>query len=392
MLTLFASGSVSAKEITLTSSATAGDPGDTITFEYSVTDDGVKGKAVMIDGKELEWGSSYTWTAISGTHVFYVLVILTSGDPMEEKYIAVEISGNEGGLKHPGIYNSQRELDEIKDNVNGPDDHPMKLGWEQMSNWKSTEKTDNLEYASLAWKPHAVKILNPKIADQKESLLADMRSAYAHALSWVVTGDQAHADKAIEIDNAWGAIYEGMECPDYYKHLYGSWVGHMAVMGAEIIRHYEREGELAGWAEDDIKQYADSVVRDLEVNSLSWEGSRGYYVGHNQPAAIARSRIALGIFLDDRALVDSGLYLLFDKIYDGKEEIKEIHGHYVNLVGLSIAKTGDVMEFNRGGGDAGHGTGTLNALVHAAEILRHQKVASEYEFWVPAFRFRWQLR
>lgn len=209
----------------------------------------------------------------------------------------------------------------------------------------------------------------------------DMRSVYSHSLQWVVKGNQANADKAIEILNAWSAVYEGMECADYYKQLYGAWMGHLVVAGAEILAHYKRDGKSSGWKDADIKRYKEVVVYDLKINSLQWFGSNGYYVGHNQPAAIAKSRLALGVFLDDKGLFNSGIHLLFNHIYDHKDKIKEIHGHWVNLVGLSIAKTGEVMEFNRGGGDPAHGTGTLNALSNAAEILRHQDVEEKYRFY-----------
>ena len=376
------SGSLFAQTITITSSATTGDPGDKITFNYSVSGNGIKSKAVMMDGVEFTWGSTYTWAAIPGTHIFYIRVILDSGEPMKEKYIAVEISGIDPSFKfkHPGIFNSQTEFDEIRKNVNGSAPHPMKQGWTNMLNLESGKETGSVKYSSLSWQPHASKIVNPK-KEQKMEFMNDMRAVYSHSLQWVVKGNQANADKAIEILNAWSAVYEGMECYDYYKQLYGSWMGHLVVAGAEILAHYKRDGKSSGWKDADIKRYKEVVAYDLKINSLTWLGSKGYYNGHNQPAAIAKSRLALGVFLDDKGLFNSGLNLLFDHIYDHKQEIMDIHGHWVNLVGLCIAKTGEIMEFNRGGGDAAHGTGTLNALSNAAEILRHQDVEEKYRFY-----------
>ncbi len=90
--------------------------------------------------------------------------------------------------------------------------------------------------------------------------------------------------------------------------------------------------------------------------------------------------MALGVFLDDQALFDLGTRLLFEVQYSNND-ITTVHGHAVNLLGLSIAATGEVMEFNRGGGDSAHGTGTLNSLVNAAEILRQQDVGDEHNLY-----------
>lgn len=150
-LAVLMSETLFAQTITMTSSATTGDPGDKITFNYSVSGSGIKGKSVQMDGLGIQWGSSYTWTAISGTHVFNVRVQLTSGEPMLEKFIAVEISGIDPNFKfkHPGIFNSQIELDEIRKNVNGTAPHPMKQGWTNMMNLQSNPETGKVKYSSL---------------------------------------------------------------------------------------------------------------------------------------------------------------------------------------------------------------------------------------------------
>jgi hypothetical protein len=90
--------------------------------------------------------------------------------------------------------------------------------------------------------------------------------------------------------------------------------------------------------------------------------------------------LALAVFLDDQGLFDLGTRLLFEVNYEN-EKIVKVQGHAVNLVGLSIAKDGEIMEFNRGGGDPGHGTGTLNSLTNAAEILWHQLVQKKYDLY-----------
>jgi hypothetical protein len=363
--------------------------------------------------------NSFTWTAVPGTHVFYTVYNWgkkpdSNFDETLEKnrgkdnpgvnnelvvtYVVVEISGNSGNFKHPGIYNSQAELDIIKANVNGDESHPMKDAWTVMLADKSNKATGKVKYSSLNWQTHEVSVVDPK-SSNKHEMWDDGQAAYAHALQWVITGDQRHADKAIEIYNAWSAVFTDITTQDHdaYKNLYGSWMIHTWMAGAEIIRHYN-EG-AAGWAATDITEF-EQMVKVFERLMLEWKGTAsGYRAGHNQDAAVARTRLAIGVFLDDKALFDQGTKLLFDRKYDNNSAkpntIRGVHGHPVNLVGLSFAKDGEVMEFNRRAtkvkdengnvtviaGDPGHGTGTLNSMVNAAEILRHQDVPSKYQLY-----------
>jgi len=352
--------------VSLSASKTTGNPGDKIIFTWKVTGAGTQ--FILFDAIRTPLKNPYTWTAEPGTHVLNVQ-LRPAGDQgnHEEKQVVVEISGNEGTFSHPGIYNSQVELDQIRKNVTGSVPHPMKLGWELMKNEKSRRETGSMKYTSLAWSPHAVSIVRGQTMTEKWGCFEDGRATYAHALQWVVTKDQKYADKAIEILNAWGHTFTDLTSADHYKYLLNSWVSHNWVAAAEIIRHYKIDGQSAGWKEADIARF-ENMARIFERILLQWSGSIGMKNGNNQPAAIARSMFAVAVFLDDPALFKSGTDFLFENKYS-QDEVTNFHGHPVNLVALCIAKDGEGMELNR---DAGHGTGTHNALSNAAEIIRHQ--------------------
>ncbi len=99
---------------------------------------------------------------------------------------------------HPGIYNSQEELEVIKVNINSTAPHPMKEGWKEMLSSTSHKITDRVKYTSLVWQPHPMEIVYPKEVG-KQRFFNDGQAAYAHALQWVVTGKQVYANKAIEL-------------------------------------------------------------------------------------------------------------------------------------------------------------------------------------------------
>jgi hypothetical protein len=253
----------------------------------------------------------------------------------------------------------------------------MKKGLQVFLKSKGSKIVSNMQYSSLDWIPHPVAIAHPKTSD-KQKLLDDSRAVYAHALQWVITGNQEHADKAIEIMNAWSAVFKDIvtENGDVYNKLFNSWQAQFWVAGAEIIRHYKNEGKPSGWKKKDIAKFED-MCRVFERLTLQWIGYNGYKGGQNQGNGVARTQLALAIFLDDQALFDAGTNLLFEYQFDGKE-IRKRHGHSVNLVGLTVASDGEIMELNR---DAAHGSGSLNSLVNSAEILRHQNVPDKYKLY-----------
>ena len=364
--------SIAYSQVTVSASSYTGAPGDKITFTWSFSGSG--SKYVVFDGIRKDDAfinsGSYTWTAEPGTHLMNVILRPSSGGDHIEKQAVVEISGNDFmKFTHPGVYNSQVELEQIKKNVNitGTSSHPMRMGWDLMQKDKSRGETGSKKYVDLSWSPHAVAIVNGKTMSEKWGCFEDGRAAYAHALQWVVTGEQKYADKSIEILNDWGSKFKNIETADHYIYLLNSWVSHTFMAGAEIIRHYKINGQGSGWKEADIAKFED-VARVFEKILLRWQGSDGLYNGLNQPAAVARSIFAVAVFLSDPGLFKVGTDFLFEYKHT-KSEITNFHNRTVNLVEVCIADDGECMELNR---DYGHGTGTHNATSGSAEIIRQQ--------------------
>jgi hypothetical protein len=191
--------------------------------------------------------------------------------------------GQEGSSNHPGLYNSAAELDYIRKHINGEEQHIMKLGWEQMLNSVSSSQTGNMKFSSLDWQPHAVDTVNLKNAIEKLELFDDCRAGYAHALQWVVAGDQRYAGKAIEIFNAWSICKDiNVKNRDVYHNLYTSWIRHYILSGAEMIRYYKINGVSSEWQEEDINKFLE-FCKVLERISLEWKGyGNGVKGGHNQ--------------------------------------------------------------------------------------------------------------
>ena len=100
---------------------------------------------------------------------------------------------------HPGLLHSREELEFIKQKI-AAGKEPWKIAW---------DKLRASESALLDYKPRPrVEVVrgpynNPNIGSSEFS--NDSAAAYTHALQWCLTGNEAHARKAVEILNAWSA-------------------------------------------------------------------------------------------------------------------------------------------------------------------------------------------
>src|SRR5689334_2186179 len=104
---------------------------------------------------------------------------------------------------HPGVLVNRPQLEFIKAKV--------AAGAEP---WKSAyEAAKSSEWGSLSYKPKPRDTVEcgpyskPDLGCKDEQ--RDSIAAYTHALLFAISGDSAHADKAIEIMNAWSSTLTG---------------------------------------------------------------------------------------------------------------------------------------------------------------------------------------
>ena len=97
---------------------------------------------------------------------------------------------------HPGILHTSADLQRLKEQV-AEGAQPYVIGWERVK----SDPRARLDYAP---QPYAVVQRTPDRASY-DALMQDVHAAQLHAISWVITGDEAHAKKAAEILDAWSA-------------------------------------------------------------------------------------------------------------------------------------------------------------------------------------------
>ncbi len=242
---------------------------------------------------------------------------------------------------HPGLLHSRAELDFIRGKI-AAGAQPWKGAWEKLESAKS---------ASLGFTPKPfAKVVrgpynNPNIGSSEMS--ADSMAAYSHALVWSLTAKQAHADKAIEILNAWSATLESVSGHD--TRLLIGMMGVRFSNAAELLRHSE-----AGWLPEDQRPF-ERMLREIFYPAI-----QDFYptANGNWDASMIQTMLAMGVFLNDRAMFDRAVdYYLRG---EGNGAIRK----YFNAFG----------ECQESGRDQGHTQMGLGYLGVACEIAWKQGV------------------
>jgi hypothetical protein len=107
---------------------------------------------------------------------------------------------------HPGMLHTQQDLAFIKA-------HAHREPWQTAYQTLCEQPFSSLDYKP---EPHTHVIRGPygKPSIGDKELSSSANAAYSHALQWIVTGDKQHAQKAIEIINAWSYVVWNFQLND----------------------------------------------------------------------------------------------------------------------------------------------------------------------------------
>jgi hypothetical protein len=242
---------------------------------------------------------------------------------------------------HPGLLHSREELEFIKQKI-AAGEEPWKTAWGKLRASAS---------AALDYKPRPrAEVVrgpynNPNIGSSE--LSSDAGAAYTHALQWRLTGNEAHARKAIEILNAWSATLKTVSGHDT-KLLIGM-TGVQICNAAELLRHSH-----SGWLKPD-QERLERLLREIFYPPIKdfFPAANG-----NWDASMIQTMLAMGVFLDDRAMFDRAVDYYLKGAGNGAIN------NYFNAFG----------ECQESGRDQGHTQMGLGFLGCAAEMAWKQGV------------------
>lgn len=191
-------------------------------------------------------------------------------------------------FKHPGIHQTQADLDYMKQQVL-KGEQPWKNAFDSLK-----ANTD----LNFVVKAHAHVLRGsygrPNIGG--DDLSKGSKLAYNCALLWYITGEKEYANKAIEILNSWSATLWDFDYND--AKLLAAWTGHQLCNAAEILRSTN-----SGWQKSDQEQFTNMLM------TVYYPLIRYYFpkANGNWDGAIIHSILAIAVYTDNREMFNNGI-------------------------------------------------------------------------------------
>ncbi|MFI5381027.1 MAG: alginate lyase family protein [Tepidisphaerales bacterium] len=240
---------------------------------------------------------------------------------------------------HPGLLHGRADLELIKRKV-AAGEEPWKSGFEKLRAAAQSRADWRLRG------PFDVVSRDPGGSLHDAEMVQDGNAAYQNALMWCITGDEAHARKAVEILDAWGSRLKKMEGRDV--QLAAGLDGFKFVNAAELMRHTN-----AKWPAQDVRQF-EKMLREAVYPPIK---DFATFANGNWDGACIKTMMAIGVFCDDRAIFDRAV----DYFHNGSGNGRLTH--YI------INETGQCQESGR---DQQHTQLGLGQLADACEVGWHQ--------------------
>ena len=281
---------------------------------------------------------------IRAIFVIFSFIISASGADLQKLPNTAPASpvSQETKFIHPGLYHSAADLAFMRQKIEARAE-PWFGAWTQL---KSGTR--------LNWTPHPVADWH---ANKNSYMQGDAVVAYQHALVWALSGEAAHAAKAIEILNAWSAALETIHGTISQEMLVCGWNGSPLANAAELLRYYTpREGKPSGWSPSEIERFRKllELMRDVMKNfKPDFNG--------NWDAAMMNSLLCMAVFDNDPALFKT-VTNHFHGNYSVANPRKANNGHLTSY----ILPSGQCQESGRDQGHVQMGLGNYVALCEVA--------------------------
>ncbi|WP_321345272.1 alginate lyase family protein [uncultured Draconibacterium sp.] len=222
---------------------------------------------------------------------------------------------------HPGMLHSQEDFNRIKEKVDAGES-PWLEGWNKLIanshaslNYLASPTIKLIRGGNSAEEPEA---------DNYSHAMNDAAAAYQCAIRWKVSGDDAYAEKSIEILNGWAQKCEQISGNSNVMLAAGLY-GYQFANAAEIMRTY------SGWSTQDFegfKQWLLDVFYSLSSDFLVRHN--GTCISHywaNWDLANIANIMAVGILTDSAEIYNEALDYLINGNGNGslKNAIYYIH-------------------------------------------------------------------
>lgn len=218
------------------------------------------------------------------------------------------LGANEREFVHPGILHTKESMQRIREAV-AAGEQPYLDGLEVLKKHPQSSS----RYVVLGGFEETGR--KPSVRTNEHE--SDANAAYQNAMMWVITGEQAHADKAIEIINAWSNELKRITGRDAI--LSAGISGVKFVAAAEVLRHTN-----SGWSDKDIVK-AENMFKNVYYPVCK---DMADFANGNWALAALQTVMAIAVFTDDEVMFDRAV----DWFYNGKDNARLTH-YVINEVG-----------------------------------------------------------
>lgn len=180
----------------------------------------------------------------------------------------------------------------------------------------------------------------------KSAFEKDFNAAYQNAIMWIITSNEAHAKKSVEIINAYSSKLKAIAGSND-NALTASLGGFILVNAAEIMRYTYSE-----WKKADIER-SEQMFRNVFVNELDRFFRRKAFSNGNWGAASLKAMMGMGVYLNDTTIFNRAVEFYYSNGVD--------NGSIANYVN----ETGQCQESGR---DQPHVMLGLGCLAEACEV------------------------
>jgi autotransporter-associated beta strand protein len=271
----------------------------------------------------------FLWTAVSKKSFLYHLVVILCF------FITGAQIATAQSFVHPGLLHKQSDFDRMKAQV-AAGAEPWKSSWDILvaNSHSSLTRAYTNPVPSIVYR--GFDGTNP---ENYASLFRDVASAYATALRWKISGDDAYAEKSIAIMNAWSASLTTISGTSD-KFLAAGIYGYQFANAAEIMRTYN------GWVPADFDRFKNMMLNVFyPMNKSFLETHNGACISNyyaNWDLANMSSMISIGVLCDRRDIYNEAVDYFKNGAGNGsiKNMVPYLHG--------------ELGQFQESGRDQGH--------------------------------------
>ncbi|SFE30636.1 Alginate lyase [Chitinophaga sp. CF118] len=276
--------------------------------------------------------TNYMFAFLSALSLSILFAVACKKDK-ETTYAPLAIKDHDTVFVHPGLLHTAADFERMQAKV-AANAEPWLSGWNQLT----VNSHSSLNYSAS---PQSIVYRGADgVHDENYAILFnDIAAAYASALRWKVSGDEAYAKKSISIMNGWSAkltLLAGTNDSVLAAGLYG----YEFANAAEIMRTYK------GWSSSDLSRFQRmmlNVFYKVNHNFLTRsERCMAHYYA-NWDLCNMCAALSIGVLCDDRDIYNEAI--TYFKYGAGNGNIKNAV-YYIHDGGLG--------QWQESGRDQGH--------------------------------------